>query len=174
MKFEEKTLSEKVVYSGSYLTMVNIELELPNGKISRKDILKHPGACGIIPITNDGRIMLIKQYRKAIEEAIYEIPAGKLEKGEDPKICAYRELEEETGYKADTLVYLGKIATVPGFCDEYLYLYKAIGLKETQTNFDEDEYIEIEYFTNEEVKGMIKNGMIKDAKTICAYMFLQL
>lgn len=174
MKFEEKTISEKIMYKGNYLTMVNVEVKLPNGKISNKDVLKHPGACGVITITNEGKIMLIKQYRKAIEETIYEIPAGKLKIGEDPEKCAYRELEEETGYKADKLIYLGKIAISPGYCDEYLYLYKAVGLVKTETNFDEDEFIEIEYFNHDEVKGMIKNGMIKDAKTICAFTYLEI
>ena len=172
MNFHEKTLNEKVIYQGNYLTFINIDVKLPNGKISNRDIIKHPGACAILPFLTDNKILLIEQFRKALEKNILEIPAGKISKNEDPLICAHRELEEETGYKAKEMTYLGSIATAPGFCDEIIHLYKATNLYKGTKSCDEDEFTDIKIFTLDEIKDMIRNGDIIDTKTISILSFL--
>lgn len=120
---------------------------------------------------NENHIILIRQFRKSIDKVIYEIPAGKLSSDESPKNCAYRELEEETGYQASSLFHLGTVAIVPGYCDELLYIYKATNLSLSKKHEDFDEFTEVEIFTLEEVKNMIKSGEIIDAKTITALAY---
>ena len=121
-------------------------------------------------ITNDDKIILVKQFRKSFEKAIYEIPAGKLEKGEEHYTCGVRELEEETGYISDNWVKLGYIYTSVGFCDEKLHLYLARDLKYKKQNPDEDEIIECEEYPLSTVMEMIDNGVINDAKSICTIL----
>lgn len=128
-KFEEKTLSTKTLFEGRVIDLHYQEVLLPNGKTSTREIIKHPGAVAVIPITQDGKIIMVEQYRKALERSIIEIPAGKLEKGEDPAETARRELEEETGYVCNSLSHLISFYTSPGFADELVHLYVAEGLK---------------------------------------------
>ena len=115
---------------------------------------------------------MVEQFRKAIDEIILEIPAGKIEKGEDIKLCGIRELEEETGYRAKNFEYLGKIVTAPGFTDEYIYLYKATELYKGEVNRDEDEFINVKSYTIDDIKKMVKNGEVIDGKTIAALSYL--
>ena len=112
----------------------------------------------------------MEQYRKPLDKHLIELPAGKLEKGEDPKECGMRELEEETGYKSENFTYLGKIVSSPGFCDEYIYLYKAENLIKGSRGGDEDEFINLKEFSLEEVKNKIKKGEIIDGKTLAALL----
>lgn len=172
MKFYEKTIKENHIYTGNYLEITNIEVKLPNGKLSNRDIIKHPGACAIIPFLDKDTVLLVEQFRKPLEKTILEIPAGKLDKNEDPLLCAHRELEEETGYKAGSMTYLGSIATAPGFCDEIIHLYKAENLKLGTKCCDEDEFTNIKSFSLEDIKSMIKNGKIIDTKTISILAYL--
>lgn len=172
MKFYEKTLNEKLIYEGNYLTFTNISVELSNGNISDRDIVKHPGACAIIPFIDNDKVILIEQFRKPLEKIILEIPAGKLDKNENPLICAHRELEEETGYKAKNMIYLGTIATAPGFCDELIHLFKATDLYTGEKACDDDEFTEVKTFTLEEIKSMVKSGEIIDTKTISILAYL--
>ncbi|MBU3106640.1 NUDIX domain-containing protein [Clostridium gasigenes] len=172
MDLYEKTITERIIHKGNFITYINVDVELPDGKIGNRDIIKHPGACAIIPFIDNQTVILVKQFRKALEKNILEIPAGKLEKGEDPKLCAIRELEEETGYRAENVTFLGTIATAPGFCDELIHLYKATGLFQCEKSLDEDEFTEVKVFTIEEIKSMIKNGEIIDTKTISSLMYL--
>ena len=171
MNLYEKTLSEEIVYTGDYLTFTKVKVQLPDGNEANRDIIKHPGACGIIPFVDENHIILIRQFRKSIDKVIYEIPAGKLSSDESAENCAYRELEEETGYQASSLFHLGTVAIVPGYCDELLYIYKATNLFLSKKHEDFDEFIEVEIFTIEEVKNMIKSGEIIDAKTITALAY---
>ena len=166
MKFYETTVKETVIYNGNYLDLINVDVKLPDGNLSNRDIIKHPGACAIIPFLTDNQVILIEQFRKPLEKTILEIPAGKLDKNEEIINCAHRELEEETGYKAKEMIYLGSIATAPGFCDEIIHLYK--GTK----SCDEDEFTDIKIFTLDEIKDMIRNGDIIDTKTISILSFL--
>lgn len=171
MNLSEKTLNEEVVYKGDYLTFTKVKVQLPDGNIANRDIIKHPGACGIIPFIDDNHILLIKQFRKALNKTIYEIPAGKLSLNECPEKCAYRELEEETGYKAGLMRHLGSVAVVPGYCDELIHIYKASNLSLGEKHEDFDEFTEIEIFHIDTVKNMIKTGEIIDAKTITALAY---
>ena len=172
MKLHENTIKETLIYKGNYLNLINVEVELPNGNKSNRDIIKHPGACAIIAFLNEESIILIEQFRKPLEKNILEIPAGKLNKNEDPMLCAHRELEEETGYKAKDMTYLGSIATAPGFCDEIIHLYKASNLYKGIKSCDEDELTNVKFFTLDEVKHMIKQGEIIDTKTISILAYL--
>ncbi|SCI91020.1 ADP-ribose pyrophosphatase [uncultured Clostridium sp.] len=172
MKFYEKTLNEKHIYTGNYLEILNVDVELPDGNKSNRDIIKHPGACAIIPFLDNETVLLVEQFRKPLEKMILEIPAGKLDKDEDPLKCAYRELEEETGYKAKSMTYLGSIATAPGFCDEIIHLYKAENLSLGSKCCDEDEFTQVKSFSLNQVKSMVKEGKIIDTKTISILAYL--
>lgn len=172
MKFYENTLNEKLIYTGNYLTITNVNVELPNGKTTNRDIIKHPGACAILPFLDNNTIVLIEQFRKPLNQTLLEIPAGKLNKNEDITLCAKRELQEETGYIAKNIEFLGKIATAPGFCDEIIYLFKATDLTLGEKHCDDDEFTEIKTFSLDEVKALIKKGEIIDTKTISILSFL--
>lgn len=172
MDFKEKTVNKELLCKNNFLTWNLLEVELPDGSRSKRNLIEHPGAAAILPILDDGKILLVKQYRKAIESETLEIPAGKLDKGENPEICAKRELEEETGYKAKNIEYLGKIATAPGFCNEIIHLYKATGLTKGKKHTDEDEFTENILVTMDELKKMIKSGEIIDCKTLSILAYL--
>lgn len=172
MDFKEKTINKELLCKNNFLTWNLLEVELPDGSRSKRNLIEHPGAAAILPILDDGKILLVKQYRKAIESETLEIPAGKLDKGENPEICAKRELEEETGYKAKNIEYLGKIATAPGFCNEIIHLYKATGLIKGKKHTDEDEFTENILVTMDELKKMIKSGEIIDCKTLSILAYL--
>ncbi|MFZ3588547.1 NUDIX domain-containing protein [Bacillus sp. DJP31] len=174
--FEEKTLSSKTLFEGRVIDLVFEEVSLPNGKTSTREIIKHPGAVAVIPLTNDGKIVMVEQYRKALERTLVEIPAGKLEKGEEPELTARRELEEETGYECETLTHLLSFYTSPGFADEIIHLYVAEGLtlKEDKLELDEDEFVEVMELTLDEAISLIHEKRIYDAKTAYAVQYLQL
>ena len=166
MVFEEKTIESKKIYDGY---VVNVRLDtvlMPDGKTAMRDIVEHPGGVGVVAVTENKEILLVKQYRKPIEKAIYEIPAGKLDKDEDPLVCGLRELEEETGYKCKELKYLGFMYPSPGFTDEVTHVYFTDSLYKGEAHPDEDEYLDVEAFEIEQVKEMIMNNEINDAKSV--------
>ena len=169
MVFEEKTVSSKTVFQGKIIDVRVDMVSLPNGEIAQRDIVKHPGGVGIVAITDDDKIIMVKQFRKPIEKAIYEIHAGKLDKNEEPLKCGRRELMEETGAVADNFFYLGYMYPSPGFDDEVTHMYLATGLHFGENNLDEDEFLDVEYFTKEEVLDMIMNNEINDAKTVIGF-----
>lgn len=170
---EEKTTNVTKIYDGKIIKLQVEEVELPNGKTSEREIVKHPGAVAIIPVTKEGKLVLVRQYRKALEKVIVEIPAGKLEKGEEPIDSAQRELEEETSYQAGKLEFLVSFYTSPGFADELIYLYIATGLEQGKAELDEDEFLDVIEVTTKEAEEMIKNEMIHDAKTVYAVQYLK-
>lgn len=173
---EEKTIQTEEIFSGKVIRLQLEDVKLPNGKMGRREIVKHPGAVAIIAITEENKIVMVEQYRKALERTIIEIPAGKLEKGEEPSACAHRELEEETGYECKSLERIVSFYTSPGFSDEILHLYIAAGLskKENSAPLDEDEFINLEELTLDEAIQYVKEQKIYDAKTIYAVQYLQL
>jgi ADP-ribose pyrophosphatase len=175
-QLEEKTINTQEIYSGKVVKLQLQEVELPNGKTAKREIIKHPGAVAIIAITAENKIVMVEQYRKALEKTIVEIPAGKLEKGEEPATCARRELEEETGYECDQLELLISFYTSPGFADEIVHLYIAKGLtkKEDSAALDEDEFVNLEELTLGEAVQYVKDHKICDAKTAFAVQYLQL
>lgn len=173
MDFTEKTVETKNIYKGKIIEVNLHTVELPNGRKASREIVNHPGGVAILAYKDKDTILFVEQFRKPIEKNLLELPAGKIEKGEDIELCGIRELEEETGYKAKEFKYLGKIVTSPGFCDEYIYIYKAEELYKGQDNLaDEDEFINVREIKINKIKEMIKNGEITDAKTISAFMMI--
>ncbi len=162
----------KLMYKGVVIDVYRDTVELPNGNTAVLDLAKHPGASAIVPVTDDGKFVLIKQLRHAVGGYLYEIPAGKLDKpGEDPLTCAKRELAEETGYSAGAWKKLISINTTPGFSNEVIHLYLATGLVAGKTAHEEDEIIELQIFSRKEVEKMIDDGKITDAKTLVGLFF---
>ncbi|SEM10705.1 ADP-ribose pyrophosphatase [Paenisporosarcina quisquiliarum] len=174
-KFEEKTIQSEVKYKGRIISLQIDEVELPNGKTSNREIVKHPGAVAVIAVTKDMKIILVEQYRKALERSIIEIPAGKIEIDEVPEITALRELEEETGYTTDKLQYIQSFATSPGFANEIIHLYFAENIEklEQPVGLDEDEFVELLHVSLSEMEEMVKKQQIYDAKTAFAYIWLK-
>ena len=175
-KFEEKTIQSKVLYKGKVITLQVDEVLLPNGNKSSREIVKHPGAVAIMAITEDKKIILVEQYRKALERSIIEIPAGKIEPGEPQEETARRELEEETGYTTSSLQYVQSFATSPGFADEVIHLYFAENIEKDvykSQRLDEDEFVELLYVTIEEMESLVTNNKIYDAKTAFACIWLK-
>jgi ADP-ribose pyrophosphatase len=172
----EKTLKTEQIFSGKVISLQVDEVELPNGNVSKREIVKHPGAVAVIPVTAENKIVMVEQYRKALERTIIEIPAGKLEKGEKPEICAARELEEETGYECNNMEWLISFYTSPGFADEIIHLYKATGLskKLNAASPDEDEFVNLMEFSLDEAVQLINEQKIYDAKTAYAVQYMQL
>lgn len=167
-RFTEKTLTSKQIYDGKVFEILRDEVELSNGHKSIREVARHPGGVVIVAQKDENTILMVKQFRYPLKAVSLELPAGKLEYGENPDIAAKRELEEETGYVAKNWKSLGFIYTTPGFCDEKLYLYFATDLKFIKQNPDEGEIIEYFEYNLDEVFDMIKNGEINDSKTICA------
>ncbi|WP_144460304.1 NUDIX domain-containing protein [Siminovitchia fortis] len=175
-KFEEKTVSTETIFEGKIISVQVDEVELPNGKLSKREIVRHPGAVALIALTDENKIVMVEQYRKPLERSLLEIPAGKLEPGEKPAATAERELEEETGYRAGKMEYISSFYTSPGFADEIIHLYLATGLEkvENPADGDEDEFVELFELTLEEALECMRNERIYDAKTLFAVQYLQL
>ena len=171
MNNEEKTLESEVVFDGKVIHVRKDKVFCPNGKESFREIVDHHGGVGVLAFLDD-KIALVKQFRYAYKEELYEMPAGKLEKGEDPAEGGRRELEEEVGYISDKFEYLGRMYPSCGYTNEIIYLFKAENLRKTHTNLDEDEFLSVEWFSLEEIKKMVVSGQIVDAKTICALYLL--
>lgn len=172
MNFTEKVIESNDMYRGDFLRVERVKVELPNKKESYRDIVRHPGAVALLAFLDNETILLVEQFRIAVNKTLFEIPAGKLENGEDPYLAAQRELEEETGFKAGKLEYLGYILTGPGFTDEKIHIYKATELYKGIKGGDDDEFIEVSAFEISDVKKLIKERHIIDAKTISALMYL--
>jgi len=172
----EKTISKETIFEGKIINVYHEDVLLPNGKTSKREIVKHPGAVAIIALTEESKIVMVRQYRKPMDRIMVEIPAGKLEKGEEPIVTARRELEEETGYVCETLTPLISFYTSPGFADELVHLYVAENLtkKENAASLDEDEFVDLLELTLEEAITYIDDKQIYDAKTAYAIQYLQL
>lgn len=173
-KFEEKTTKTTPIYDGKIVKLQVDDVTLPNGNVAKREIIKHPGAVAVIAVTDEGKLVLVEQYRKALERSIIEIPAGKLEPGEEPIVTARRELEEETGYGAHSFTYLQAFATSPGFADEIIHLFVAKDLYkiENKAELDEDEFVELLEVSLEEAGQMVADELIYDAKTAFAVLWL--
>ncbi|MDT9726656.1 NUDIX hydrolase [Xylanibacillus composti] len=166
-KLEEITTRIEPVFEGKIISLQIEHVELPNGQTSTREVVKHPGAVAVLALRH-GKMLAVEQYRKAMSRTLVEIPAGKLDPGEEPIDAAARELEEETGFRTDTLTYLHAFYTSPGFADEIIHLYATDRLVEGEVKPDEDEFLELLELTLEEAKQMIALGRIRDAKTIMA------
>lgn len=175
-KFEEKTIHTESIFEGRVIRLQVDDIVLPDGKTGKREIIKHPGAVAVLALTAEGKLVLVEQYRKALERSLVEIPAGKLEVGEKPEVCARRELEEETGYDCESMTLLQSFYTSPGFADELVHVFIAEGLvkKEDALSLDEDEFVEVMEVTLTEAEQLIQNQRIFDAKTVYAIQYLQL
>ena len=168
MNFAEKMLDSKYVYKGKVIDVRYDNVELSNGQKSVRVIVEHPGGVVIVAQKTPETILMVEQFRYSIMKTSFELPAGKLEKGEEPFPAAKRELEEETGFRANNWKSLGYINTTPGFCDEKLYLYFASDLEFVGEHPDDGEIIKSHELKIDDVFEKIKNGEINDSKTICA------
>lgn len=168
MKFEEKTLHSEVVYDGKVITVIRDDVEVADGHKSFREVVLHSGGVVILAMKDEDTVILVKQYRYPLKHVNIELPAGKLEKGENPDFAAKRELEEETGYQAKTWKSLGYINTTPGICTEKLYLYLAKDLVFVGEHPDEGEILRCQEYKLNDVMQMVQNAEINDAKTICA------
>ena len=168
----EKHLATQEIFAGKILNMFVDTVMLPNGKTATREFVTHPGAVAIVPILPDGKMVFVRQYRYPVKKILYELPAGKLDSGEAPEHCALRELKEETGYMAKSLEKLTSIVTVPAFCDEVIHIFKASDLVLEEQQPDEDEFVESVVFDRHEVKQMIKDGSICDAKTLAGLLLV--
>lgn len=175
-KFEEKTYHTETVYTGKIVQLNIDSVTLPDGNTSKRELIKHPGAVAVIALTEEGKLVCVEQYRKPLEKSLVEIPAGKLEEGEEPYTCALRELEEETGYTTEKLEWLTSFYTSPGFADEIVHLYFTDKIKPLQqlVDGDEDEFVELMELTLEEAEQLEKEQRIHDAKTAYALLYLKL
>mgnify|MGYP000859785883 CR=1 FL=1 len=166
MNYEEKTVIEERKYSGNIINVNRATVILPNGKQATRDIVRHPGASVVLPITDGWELLLVRQYRKPCEMISLELPAGKLDEGEAPETCAIRELQEETGYVAGKIQKVLSVHSTPGFSDEVLHMFVATQLTEGPSCPDEDEFISCRKYTIEKCIEMVESGQITDAKTI--------
>lgn len=162
----EKNLSSEVRYRGKVLNLRVDQVELPNGKHARREVVEYPGAVTILALTEDGDVLFVRQYRYAVGEELLELPAGKLEPGEDPHTCAFRELMEETGFRAREMKLLLSFYTTPGFSTEKMYLYLATELSPGSPDPDPDEFISVIRVPYIRAREMIGEGLIKDSKSI--------
>ena len=161
-----QVLSSRIAYKGSHIQVREDRVIEPAGHECSREIVVHPGAVCIVARPSPDEVILIRQYRHAAGRELLEIPAGTLHEGEDPLKCAFRELEEETGYRAAQMTERARFWTTPGFTTEFMYLYEATDLTKTQTNLDEDEVIEVDIVQRAEALELIDNGRIQDAKSI--------
>lgn len=166
-KFEEVTITTTPIYEGRIISLQVDEVRLPDGQTATREIVKHPGAVAVIALHED-KMIVVEQYRKPLEKSQIEIPAGKLDPGEDPLDAARRELEEETGYRAGSIRHVSSFYTSPGFADELLHLYVAEQLAPGDVRPDDDEFLECSAITLAEAKSLIAQNRISDAKTIAA------
>lgn len=170
MDFEEKTLSVENIYDGKIIKVRRERVELPDGRTSMRELIGHPGGVGVIAVDENRKVFMVSQYRIAARSMMTEIPAGKLEYGENPLECGKRELIEETGYKANEFTHLGEYYATPGYCEEKLNIYLARDLEFVGQNLDEGEFLNVSKYDLDELYQMVMDNKIHDAKTAIAIL----
>ncbi len=166
MDFTEKTVATEMIYDGRILKFKLDTVELPNGERAERELVEHPGGVAVVAIDEDNNLLLVEQYRKPYEKNLLEIPAGKLDKNEDIEACGRRELEEETGYVAGKMEYLGECYPSVGYTNEIIRIFLATDLKKTKQNLDEDEFLNVYKVPVSQMVDRIMNNEIADAKTV--------
>lgn len=167
---QEKIYHVRQVFRGKLLELSVHDVRLPDGRESVREIITHPGAVGVVAVDADDRVILVRQYRLAVDAITYELPAGMLEADESPRACAIREMREETGLKPLNLRSLGGLYTAPGYTDEYIHLFYAIEFDEAPLPQDEDEMLEVVRVPFDEALVMLEQGDINEAKTLCGLL----
>lgn len=170
MDYQEKTLESKEIYHGKIINLRLDQVELPNGQVTFREVVEHPGGAAIVAVTPENKVLFVRQFRKPCETELWEIPAGKLDPGEDPEITARRELEEETGYRAESIEKILSFYTSPGFADEVIHIYFSNQLVPSAQATDDDEFLSVHCFSWSEIEGMLANGEIQDAKTLAGLL----
>ena len=165
---DERILESRPAYQGSFLRVDAVDLEVANGARKVHEVVRHPGAVAVIALDDEGRVLLVRQYRTALERVTVEVPAGKLEFGEDPLEAVKRELAEETGYTARDIKYLAPVAVAAGYSDEIIHLYMATGLEAGQAHPDDDEFVAAEWVELDVLVDSVLDGRIEDSKTVIA------
>ena len=173
MNLSEKTLSSKEVFNGRVVKLHIDTVELPNGNIAEREVISHPGGVGVIALDENNNVLLVRQFRSGAKDVLLEIPAGKLEYGENPEECGRRELTEETGFIAKEFSHLAKFYVTPAYCEEIINVYYAKDLVKTNQNLDEDEFLNIEKVPFDALYEMVLSGEITDAKTVIATLKLK-
>ena len=168
---KEKTLSSAYIYRGKIINLRQDKVKLSDGRETVREIVEHPGAVVILALTDKKEVVMIRQFRKPADEVLWELPAGKVEPGEDLKNCALREFEEETGYYPRKIKKLITFFSTPGFCNERLTLFLAEDLEKRNKNEDADEFIEVELIKPSEALKLVQENIIKDAKTIIGILY---
>ena len=167
---EAELLNSRPVFKGRVVDLSVDRVRMPNGHATELEVIRHPGAAAMVPLTESGDVLLVRQYRYATGGWLLEVPAGKLDEGEAPETCAARELEEEVGMKPADLVPLGWIWTTPGFTDEKIWLYLCRDLRPTQQELEDDEVLTVETATLSDAIAMVHRGDICDGKSVCALL----
>ena len=170
MELFEKKLSSRQVFDGVVVKLYVDEVELPNGNKSVREVVRHPGAVCVVPVTDNNEVIMVRQFRYAFDRVLLEVPAGKLEPNEDPLCAALRELEEESGVVAKNIEHIGEIYTTVAIFDEKIHVYLATGLTYKNAHPDEDEFLEVEKIPLADLVEMVMNGEIKDSKTQIAIL----
>ena len=169
-RLTEHTVSRSTAFSGRLLHLRVDEARLPDGTTATREVVEHPGGVGVLALTEQGEVLLVRQFRYPYGEILTEIPAGKREPGEDPLVTGQRELAEETGLRADHFTSLGTLYPTPGYCDEVIYLYLATGLHPTEAHPDADEFLEVERMPLADLVRLVLDNQIPDAKTQAAVL----
>lgn len=173
MNLEEKTVRKNYIYTGKIVNLRCDDALLPDGRPCKREVVEHGGGASVL-YERDGQVLLVRQFRYAYGEELWEIPAGKLEKGEDPAVTAARELEEEAGFIPEKTELLYIIYPTPGYTNEKIYIYRAVGVREGRVHLDDGEYLTSAFFPLGKIGEMIERGEIRDAKTIVAVQRLLL
>jgi ADP-ribose pyrophosphatase len=169
MEFKEQTLKKEYIYKGKILNVRKDDALLPNGKTAIREVIEHSGGSAIL-CEKDGKVLLVKQFRYPYAQELWEIPAGKLNAGEDPKETAIRELEEECGVKAGKMTLLYEVYPTPAYDTEIIRIFRAEQLENSNVKLDEDEFLTSAWIDKDDLKKMIRSGEIKDAKTLIALL----
>lgn len=170
---KEITIKENYVYDGRVIRVRNDEVMLPDGKMTRRDVVVHRGGVCIVPVDDDGNVLLVRQFRYPIGEEILEIPAGKREENEEPLVTATRELAEETGCTAESMEFLGKFLVTPGYSTERFFIFLARGLKQGRQHLDDGEFLSVEKIPFDKAMQMVSANEINDAKSVIGLTLAQ-
>lgn len=166
MEFVEKTIKTEKIFDGKIIKVKVDTVELPDGKLATRELVEHPGGVAVVALDNKENVYMVKQFRKPFDKVCFELPAGKLDNGEEPRLCGIRELEEETGLKARNFEYLGEFMISPGYAKEIIYIYLATDLYEGTVHLDEGEFVEVEKHRLSDLVDMVMDNTIKDSKTV--------